>query len=123
MNDAPLLDLIEARKAAASAAWAGAEDGAQRAADHAEDENPGWQDAALDYVLKVARLRPDAPFMIEDVREFAEAQGLPPPPDARAWGAVALKAKRAKIIVRDGFGFTTRGPAHAHPRSVWRAAA
>lgn len=100
-------------------AWGAAQDGAERAADHADATHPGWSDEALYLLQKFAEHRDGAPFMIEDVRDFAHAQGLAPAPDSRAWGAVALRAKGAGIIVKTGYGSTTRGPAHSHPRSCW----
>lgn len=101
-------------------AWEEAKAGAERAADHAERVEPGWKDFALGVLRLFAMLHPEATFMIEDVRAYAEARGLSPPPDPRAWGAVALQAKRDGLITRAGFSSTTRGPAHTHPRNVWR---
>jgi hypothetical protein len=110
----PLLDLMQ-RKAAA---WAGAEDGAERAAEHAERVEPGWNDTALNYVRVFALCHGE--FQTEDVREYAEDCGFDPPPDKRAWGSVALRAKRAGIIERVGYISTSRGPSHACPRAIWR---
>jgi hypothetical protein len=118
VSDFPLLDLIERKKAA----WAGAEAGAELAADHAERVEPGWKDAALTLLCRFAAGSHGAPFMIEDVRDYADEMGLSPPPTARAWGAVTLRAKREGFIVRAGFSHTTRGPAHAHPSTLWRLA-
>jgi hypothetical protein len=115
MDDAPLLDLIEARKAA----WAGAEAGAAMAADHAERVEPGWNDAALDLLLKFAVICGGS-FLVEDVRAFAEEAGLGDPPDPRAWGSVVLCAKRAGLIESLGYASRSRGPSHSCPRNVWR---
>lgn len=121
MSDAPLLDLIEARKAQAREAWAAGEAGATRAADHAERVDPGWKDAALDALVRFAAEARGVPFMVEDVREYAEEHGLEPPPLQCAWGAVVLRAKREGYVVRAGVGTTRRGPAHAKLGALWTA--
>ncbi len=119
MRDAPLLDLIETRRAAA---WAAAEDGAERAADHAERVEAGWKDEALGVLLRYAAASGGSTFMLENVRDYADEIGFTKPPTDRAWGAVTLRAKRAGLIVRAGFGCSSRGPAHAHPANLWKAA-
>jgi hypothetical protein len=65
---------------------------AQQAADHAGEE---WKDIAYDAFVAFAKTRL-FPFTTEDVRKANPE--LPPPPDNRAWGHVALRASRAKIV-------------------------
>lgn len=119
MAEYPLIDLIEERRIA----WERGEAGAARAADHAERVEPGWKDAALDALVRFAVQAKDVPFMVEDVREYAEEKcDLPPPPLQCAWGAVVLRAKREGRVVRAGVGMTRRGPAHAKLGALWRLA-
>jgi hypothetical protein len=102
-------------------AWEGAEEGAERAADHAERVEPGWKDAALHYFRLFAVLNRGTTFLTEDARLYAEGCGLGQPPDKRAWGSVALRAKRDRIVESLGYENTSRGPSHACPRTAWRA--
>jgi hypothetical protein len=117
----PILDYI-AKKRARESAWAGAEDGAARAADHAERVEPGWKDEALVYFRAFAVAKRHTSFLTEEARVFAEGDGFALPPDKRAWGSVALRAKRAGIVERVGYASTSLGPSHACPRNEWRLA-
>jgi hypothetical protein len=65
---------------------------AKQAADHAGET---WQKTAYDAFLAFAKTHNT--FKTEDVRNANP--DIPPPPDARAWGAIVLKAKRDKTIV------------------------
>jgi hypothetical protein len=117
----PLIDYI-AEAEARDAAWAAAEAGAARAAEHAERVDPGWKAAALGYVREFAVAYRDTAFLTEEARRYAEGCGFGPPPDKRAWGAVALAAKRGGIIEKVGYANTSLGPSHACPRTKWRLA-
>ena len=61
--------------------------GVERSASHANRVESEWTGQALGmltaYASQVGR-----PFLIEEARAYAEAHGLPLPPDARSWGAV-----------------------------------
>lgn len=64
---------------------------AERAAQHAGE---AWREAAyrafVNYAARGER------FTTEDVRE--DNPQLPPPPDKRAWGHIALRAKREGVV-------------------------
>lgn len=121
----PLLVYIRAhRLRERREAWERGEAGAARAADHAERVEPGWGDAALDALVRFAVRANGEPFMVEDVREYAEERcDVPAPPKNCAWGAVVLRAKREGYVVRAGASMTRRGPAHAKLGALWRLAA
>lgn len=94
------------------------EDGIRRSAAHADAVDPTWRAKAMGYVRLHAVVH--ATFLTEDVRGMAEADGLPKPPDGRAWGSVMQGAVRARIIRRVGYA-----PAHSSngsPKCVWTAA-
>lgn len=95
-------------------------DGMTRAADHADRETPTWSDRAIAYVREFAGMEDGRAFLIEQAREYAEYHGLPLPPDGRAWGAVATRAARLGIIVRDGYG--SARSSNNSPKCMWRAA-
>jgi hypothetical protein len=105
--------------AASGPAAEGAAQGMTRAAEHADRIEPGWSDRAYDMLEGYALCHFE--FMTEDVRVWATEEGLPPPPDGRAWGAVTLRAVRNKVIVCDRYRPTRIPPAHSTPRPVWRS--
>jgi hypothetical protein len=85
---------------------------AEAAADNAGD---AWRAQAFELVVRYARTH--EVFLIEDVRAWPEAVTLPPPPDNRAWGAVAMRALREKIVVREGL----RHDRYASQKHLWRS--
>lgn len=103
-----------------------AERGAERAMAHADrvasTPPTAWRDEAyaqLRTFINFKRLFRHT-FMAEDVREFAEKNGCPTPPDGRAWGGVVQRAMRDKLIERVGFAPMKSRNCHANPKSVWR---
>lgn len=97
------------------------DDGMQRAVDHANHVEPGWQERAVGYVKAFALVRRE--FMCEEARRYAEAQGIGPPPDKRAWGAVMMKCARMGLIEKIGLGYAKDPKVHMNPASVWRSKA
>ncbi|MEL6364282.1 MAG: hypothetical protein AAFR11_05530 [Pseudomonadota bacterium] len=93
--------------------------GMTRASDHAERDEPGWNDRALSFLADFARTCSGA-FLIERVREAFEGAGNPKPPDGRAWGHVARRAKRDGLIVNAGYAPATSS--NNSPKVLWRAA-
>jgi hypothetical protein len=103
----------------AGPAGQGAANGIDRAVAHADRVEAKWSQRAFELLEGYALFNFE--FMTEDVRVWATEQGLPTPPDGRAWGAVTLRAVRDKIIVRDRFQRTRVPPAHSTFRPVWRS--
>lgn len=95
--------------------------GIQRAVDHANKETPSWSDRAVELFLAYCQENKGANFMTEDVRWYAEALGLPEPPDKRAWGAIAVMAKRRGLIRSNGYAPQKAVNAHCAPKTVWVA--
>jgi hypothetical protein len=79
----------------------------------------GWSDRAYSFLVDYVGANPSRAFMAEDVRASAEAEGLPPPPDNRAWGGVVARAARAKVIRRLGYGAQKSVTCHCSPKSIW----
>lgn len=70
--------------------------GIQTAADHADAVEDRWTDRAF---AELCRIGPRlTQFTSGDVRKIAHAEGLPLPPDPRSWGAVMVRARRAKLV-------------------------
>jgi hypothetical protein len=88
----------------------------------AEQKTPGWLDQAVEYIRAYSSVSTRTSFMTEDVREWAEAQGLPCPPDKRAWGAAVRTATRRGLIEMIGYGAQRSSNCHRSPKSIWRSA-
>lgn len=88
---------------------------AAAALDHAGGD---WADRALSLLGAFALTH--AEFKIEDVRRHADAVGLPAPPDGRAWGGVANRARAAGLIVAIGIKLTTY-TGNAHFKTHWKS--
>lgn len=94
-------------------------EGMERAVAHAEREEPGWSDRALATLTDYARSHQF--FATEGVVSYAKVRGLPPAPDARAWGGVVTRAKRRGIVIEDGYMASANPQAHLRPTRVWRS--
>lgn len=80
----------------------------------------GWFDRATEELQ--AMLAKSLMVCADDVRCAAEANGLPPAPDGRAWGSVMSRAKRKGIAVEVGVGHRYMGqPPKPHLVRFWRA--
>ncbi len=90
--------------------------GIAAAVEHADRDIPDWSDQALTLVrfYAAASLRE---FMAEDVREWAYASGLPPPPDGRAWGAVMQRARWFGYI--KPAGYRAARSSNMSPKVLW----
>lgn len=96
-----------------------ADQGMARAAEHADRVSDGWSDNAYQFLRVYAQACPE--FMTEQLRVWAHDEGLPKPPDNRAWGAVVNRAVRDGIIVRDRFENIRIPPSHSRPMPVWKS--
>lgn len=89
------------------------DDGIGRSGDHAGDR---WKRAARGYLLEFLVGR-RAPFLAEDVRQFAESHRLESPPDGRAWGAVIQSAARERLIRK--VGYAPARSSNMSPKVLW----
>jgi len=109
----PIEDYVEAQRLK--------EEGIRRSLEHAERVEPTWAQQAAehlsDWLCEGGGL--DNYFMCEEVRRWAEARGLPKPPDPRAWGGVMQRARRAGVIVKCGYTESHTPAAHLRPTQVW----
>ncbi|BEV15109.1 hypothetical protein HBDW_18970 [Herbaspirillum sp. DW155] len=88
---------------------------AMRAADHADRVCSEWTDQALAAFRKYATEH--AMFATEDVS--TASADVPPPPDKRAWGSVAIKACAAGVCEKAGMGVSKLPHAHHRPITIW----
>lgn len=110
MSDEKVFDIPAAERAR--------DEGMRHAIDHADSRELNWSNRAYDLFVQYACLHGE--FMTEDVREWAEQQGLPQPPDRRAWGAIAAIARRRGVVVHVRYAPQKSVNAHRAPKSVWR---
>jgi hypothetical protein len=87
---------------------------------NAEINDPGWKDKALVSLTKFIFKFPDLQFQTEDVRAWAYRNGLPEPPNHRAWGGIISSAKRKGIIAFVGYENVDNPNAHCTPAAVWK---
>ncbi len=108
------------------------DEGIRAAEAHADSVAPDWAERASWYLRVATDGRPidrDCPnwprlsrFQTTDFRKWAEARGLPKPPDPRAYGGVMRRAAKAGLIIADGYAQKPDASAHACPAVVWRVA-
>lgn len=91
--------------------------GAQAAADRADRVHGDWTDKA--YAAFVAYAKSHQQFTTEDV--ITASPEVPEAPEKRAWGAIALMAKRRGLVRKVGFDTAKSVHAHRRPVSVWAA--
>ena len=85
----------------------------------ADATSPTWSTSAYKMLQKFIGTVPD--FITEDFREYCEANNLPSPPEARAYGGIMQKASRDKIIVPTGEWRPMKAKnCHLNPKRVWR---
>lgn len=90
--------------------------GINKAVLHANSAAPGWTDRAL----QMLDLYPLQKFMVEEVREWAYANGLDEAVNDRAWGGVISKAARCGMVLHIGYRVVKNPNAHATPASYWK---
>ena len=90
-------------------------EGAQRAATRAGE---GWQETAYAAFVTFVNRLGYSPFTIEDAR--VGCCDVPPPPDGRARGHIATRARRAGVIVACGYAPTRSS--NGSPKVLWRKA-
>lgn len=95
------------------------DDGMQRAVIHADEIDDSWSAKALRYVMDYAKSHPM--ITCEAVRAIAERDGLPVPPDRRAWGSVMTMAQKQKAIEWDSYTRAVDPKVHKNPVSLWRS--
>ena len=96
-----------------------AAEGASVAAEHADAKNGFWSIEAEDYFRRYVKEKSNCTFMTEQVREYAERDGFEPPPDKRAWGAVAANMVRCGVIKKYGYGRSSVPKHHAAIKTLW----
>lgn len=94
----------------------------QRAIDHANDAYPMWGPLALGYLIgyAVKAKAEGRHFTCEEVRRHAVNDGIPVPPDTRAWGGVFRSAQKVGYI--RSTGMTRNVGRHRGYATFWEGA-
>ncbi len=97
--------------------------GAAMAAAHADRQSAGWLARATGLAEQFLLEQTDRlTFQAIDIRAFAEQQGLPSAPDARAWGHIMRRLKTRGLIVCVGTGKSSDPKQHSGFITEWQAA-
>lgn len=100
------------------------DEGMKRVADHSDEAFAGWQDRTYQIFIDFARGRAEIglpEFMTETCRAHARTYRLiEEPPDLRAWGAVAARARRNGFISAVRYAPQNDPKSHRSPKPVWR---
>lgn len=89
--------------------------GMKVASDHAELTNICWNQMAFDMLVEC----PLKTFMTEQLRAWAYENGLPKPPNEKAWGSIVTKAAKAGLIIFQGYRRVSNPQAHRRPAGLW----
>jgi hypothetical protein len=91
--------------------------GIKKAEDHANAIHDDWSNQAYEFMLIFLR-HSKTDFMVEDVR--AACKGVvPEAPTSRAWGAIILRAAKAKLVKKVGIRSVKNSNAHRANAAVW----
>ena len=103
-----------------------ANQGIKKAVDHANRVTPKWAEMAYDCFLSYLGCCPSGyNFMAEDVRDFSTRHypfmhdGLPEPPNLRAWGGIMRRVQRAGVIRAIGTRKVSNTKAHCANATLW----
>lgn len=92
--------------------------GMASSAEHAEQDAPGWGERAMDLLRGWVYGAPNHPFTIEEFRMAVTAYGFPQPPDLRAYGSLARRAIREKLI--EPVGYAPAVSSNLSPKRTYR---
>lgn len=97
------------------------DEGIERAKSHADVVDPGWSERAYrmftDWLSGWAK---DYCFTIEQFRQSAEIRGLERPPSNRAYGSIAVRAKKEGLIKTERTVKVINKLAHRANAALWQ---
>jgi hypothetical protein len=83
-------------------------------------ESRKWQNDAFRFVeAYVSHPAIEGVVVCEDIRAWAEENGLPNPPDTRAWGSVMRRASDAQLVINNGVRRSHNGSRHQGYVTEW----
>lgn len=81
-----------------------------------------WKERAFELLTEFISVFPNRIFLTEDLRMWANSQGLKCEKSNRAWGGIIAKASKNNLIKFEGYRKTTNPKAHRTPAALWKAA-
>lgn len=97
------------------------DEGIERAKAHADAVDLGWSEKAYQMLCDWLSGWPAGyKFQMEDFRKIAQIRGLPDPPSARAFGSLAVRARKANLIKSNGPKPTSGVTAHSCYANEWQ---
>lgn len=95
-------------------------DFARKPIEPSAEADAAWELRAYAHALNfIESLPPGSPLTTEQVREYAEARGLPDPRDKRKWGSVLPKARTAGLIAKAGITYAKDPKVHFNIVTDW----
>jgi hypothetical protein len=93
----------------------------EQARHRAEKENPGWSEAAFEFLKEYAKL--NAKFQVEDMRVASQGIENLKCKNQRSWGSITVKAAKQGIIHNhdEEYKRVKNVNAHATPSAVWKS--
>jgi len=91
--------------------------GIKSAVEHADAVRPKWRVQAEAYTEGLIERRGFKPFLMEEIVAAAEVDGIPAPPDKRAWGHV-IRALARRGVVRK-IGYAPAKSSNLSPKIQW----
>jgi hypothetical protein len=93
--------------------------GIKRSIEKANRDNPGWADKAYEFLQEFLKDRTE-PFLGEDVRAAAAMkEDFEFPENAKSWGSIMVRAKKAGLIKSIGYAPVKNPKANATPSTLW----
>lgn len=103
------------------AARSSRDEGINKAKDSAERNEPGWNERAYEMFKEWLSGWPSGyKFTIEQFRQVAQIRGLSDPPHARAFGSIAVRAKKEGLIKSNGTVKVKNPKSHMANAALWQ---
>lgn len=96
------------------------DEGIRAAVEHADAVEPKWSVRAEAYAEMMIKKRGFKPFLFEEIVEASKRDGIPQPPDGRAWGYV-VQALHRRGVVRN-MGYAKAKTSNLSPKVLWSKA-
>ncbi len=93
--------------------------GIARAVGHADAEQscPKWSIQAEAYAEMMIGRRGYKPFLMEEIVAAAKRDGVPSPPDGRAWGHIIVALAKRGVVRK--MGYASAATSNCSPKVLW----
>lgn len=91
--------------------------GIENATQHANRVRREWSAQADAYAKMMIARRGFKPFLLEEIVEASKRDGVPQPPDGRAWGGVIIRLAKEGLVRKMGYGAAKTS--NTSPKVLW----